>query len=78
MNCKELVELVTDYLEGALPDSEKTRFHAHLEICPGCTDYLEQLRLTLRISGRLEEESVEPEARDQLLKAFRDWKKGKS
>lgn len=74
MSCKELVELVTEYLDRVLPESDRVRFDAHMQTCPGCTDYLEQMRLTLRLSGRLEEESIEPEARDALLKTFRDWK----
>lgn len=75
MSCKELVELVTDYIEKVLPETDRTRFEAHLAACPGCTDYVEQMRLTLRLSGRLEEESIGPEARETLLNTFRDWKK---
>jgi len=74
MSCKELVELVTEYLDKVLSASDRARFDAHMQTCPGCTDYLEQMRLTLRVSGRLEEDSIEPEARNALLNTFRNWK----
>ncbi len=76
LSCQELVELVTDYLEGALPSVEQARFEAHLTGCDGCTRYLEQMRLTIAAAGRLTEESIEPAARAELLQLFRDWKAG--
>ena len=76
MACKELVELVTEYLEDTLPPAERARFEAHLAGCDGCTRYLEQMRLTINALGHLPEESIDPHARDELLKAFRDWKAG--
>src|SRR5438105_1464265 len=76
LSCQELVELVTDYLEGALPPTERARFERHLTICPGCETYLDQMRETIRLAGRLTEESIEPAARRDLLSAFRDWKRG--
>ena len=76
LNCQELVELVTDYLEGALPPAECARFEEHLTRCDGCTRYLEQMRLTIAAVGRLTEETIEPEARADLLQLFRDWKAG--
>ena len=75
LDCQDLVELITDYLEGALGDGDRARFEAHLEICPGCQVYMEQMRATLEVSGRVRDEDVEPEAMDKLLDAFRDWKK---
>lgn len=75
MTCKELVELVTDYMEGALPMRERARFDAHLGVCPGCTEYLDQMRLTLRLTGRLNEESLHPRSWERLLDAFREWKR---
>jgi anti-sigma factor RsiW len=74
--CKELVELVTEYFEGTLPRSERARFEEHLVLCPGCRTYLEQMRLTIRAVGKLSEESIAPRAREELLRAFRDWKRG--
>jgi hypothetical protein len=74
LSCKEFVELVTDYLERALPPEEVTRFEAHLELCNGCAVYLDQMALTMRWVGKLTEEDVSEEARDRLLKIFREWK----
>jgi anti-sigma factor RsiW len=71
--CQELVELVTDYVEGRLASSTRLRFEAHLAQCSGCRTYLEQMRQTIRTLGRLPAESIEPEARDRLLDVFRDW-----
>ena len=75
MTCKELVELVTDYLEDALPPAEVRRFEEHLKECRGCTAYLQQFRQMIDAMGRLTEDAVPDDARDKLLQAFRDWKK---
>jgi len=75
MSCKELVEVITEYLEGTLPEAERARFDYHLGLCPGCQTYLDQMRLTVRVVGRLSEESIAPEARNEFLKAFRNWQK---
>jgi anti-sigma factor RsiW len=77
LSCKELVELVTEYLEGALPPSEHARFESHLAICEGCMTYLDQMRQTIRTLGKLSEQSVAPEAMETLLTAFRDWRSGR-
>jgi anti-sigma factor RsiW len=76
MTCKELVEVVTDYLEGELSAVDRRRFEEHLEECPYCRIYLEQMRTTIRTLGRLSEESIPRDARAELLNAFRDWKTG--
>jgi len=76
ISCQELVELVTDYLEGALPPTVRARFETHLSECDGCTRYLEQMRLTMAAVGRLTEESLEPAARAELLQLFRTWNAG--
>ena len=73
MPCRELVELVTDYLEDRLPPIDRARFEAHLADCEACRMYLEQFRQTVRALGRLPEESLSPEVRDALLTAFRGW-----
>jgi anti-sigma factor RsiW len=70
MSCSELVELVTDYLEGRLAPDEAERFEAHLGVCPPCGVYLDQMRATLTALGRIPEESISTEARDELLHAF--------
>ena len=74
LTCKELVELVTEYLEDALSPRDRARFEAHLAICPGCRTYLDQMQTTIDSLGSLPEESLTSEARDQLLATFRQWK----
>ena len=76
MSCKELVELVTDYLEGALSPADQRRFELHMGNCEGCRLYIDQIRLTIKAAGQLTEDSVNPTVKDKLLAAFRDWKKG--
>jgi anti-sigma factor RsiW len=78
LSCQELVELVTDYLEGALPPGERARFEAHIEPCDGCRTYLEQIRTTIELAGRLTPEQLDPAAEAALLGAFRDWHSGSS
>jgi anti-sigma factor RsiW len=75
MTCKQLVELVTDYLEGILPDEVRTQMEKHLAGCDGCTNYLEQMRQTIHLTGKVREENLTSDQRDELLKLFRDWKK---
>jgi predicted anti-sigma-YlaC factor YlaD len=73
--CKELVELVTDYFEGALPVEERLRLEEHLVMCSWCRDYIDQMRATIATTGRLREEDIEPAMRDRLLEAFRDFRR---
>jgi anti-sigma factor RsiW len=75
LSCQELVELITAYLDGALPQDERVRFERHLGECPGCRNYLGQMRLTIALVGTLPEESIAPDVRQNLLRAFRDWKR---
>ena len=75
ITCKEIVELVTDYLEFALPEADHVRFERHLSNCAGCTAYLAQMRETIRLTGSLTEESLTLTARASLLEAFRDWRR---
>ena len=74
--CREMVELVTEYIEGTMSPRLRAIFEAHLSVCPGCTAYLDQMRQTIRALGKLTEETIAPQARDELLKAFRDWQRG--
>ena len=73
LTCRELVELVSAYLDDRLSDRERERFEMHLVWCEGCVDYLEQLRRTVAFMPRLVERDLAPEFRDRLLTAFRDW-----
>ena len=75
LRCQEFVELVTEYLEGALPPAEAARFQAHLDYCDPCITYIEEIRLTIRALGHLSETDIAPVARDRLLAEFRDWKR---
>jgi anti-sigma factor RsiW len=74
LSCQEVVELITDYLEGRMSRGDRKRFEQHLSACDGCTAYVEQMRLTLRALGKLEERDISKKARAELLEAFRDWK----
>lgn len=76
LTCQELVELVTMYLEMTLSPEDTSRFESHLAICPGCANYLDQMRIAIQLVGTLREDGIPPEARDRLLEAFRDWKRG--
>ncbi|HEY4132354.1 MAG TPA: zf-HC2 domain-containing protein [Gemmatimonadaceae bacterium] len=71
LSCKELVELVTDYLEGTLASSERVRFDEHLAGCPFCQIYLAQMRETIDMVGHLPEDAIPPQALDALLTHFR-------
>jgi anti-sigma factor RsiW len=73
LECRQVVELVNDYLEGALIPAERVRFEMHLDDCPHCVTYLEQVRATIGLLGRLREESIDPHVRQELLRRFRDW-----
>ena len=72
MACNEFVELVTEYLEGTLSPEDRQRFEEHLALCDGCSTYLEQMRQTISVLGRLPEEAIPPAAEEKLLSAFRE------
>ena len=74
LTCREMVELVTEYIEGTMPQRLRAIFEAHLSVCPGCTAYLDQMRQTIHALGKLTEETIAPQARDELLQVFRNWK----
>ena len=74
LSCQELVELVTDYLEGALSEEERLRFEDHIGRCQGCKVYLEQMRQTVLLLGHLPEAALSPQAEAELLVAFRGWR----
>jgi anti-sigma factor RsiW len=72
--CKELVEIITDYLEGTLPERDRARFDAHILTCPPCREYVAEMRTTLQLTGRLTVDSISSSARDELLRAYRRMK----
>lgn len=72
ISCQEVVEVITDYLEGKLPPEDVAIFEAHLALCDGCQWYLDQMRITIATVGRIEDEAVPAELRKTVLDAFRD------
>ena len=76
LTCQELVELVTDYLDGALPDEELERFEEHLLYCGPCVMHVEQMRETIRVAGAASADDLDPVVADDLLGAFRNWRDG--
>jgi anti-sigma factor RsiW len=77
MNCRQVVELMTDYLEGALSAVERARFEDHIAGCDGCRAYLAQLQTARNIMGRLADEPVPATVEKELLEAFRSWRSPK-
>ena len=74
--CREMVELITDYIEGSMSRSQRRRFEAHLENCENCTEYLRQMRATISATGRLREQDLTPEMREEFGALFRRWRSG--
>jgi len=74
LTCRELVRLITEYLDGAMAPRERVEFERHVATCHPCRGYLAQMQRVLQATGRLGEESLTPEAERTLLTAFRDWK----
>jgi anti-sigma factor RsiW len=74
MDCNELVELVTAYLDGSLDQDTAARFDVHLLECDGCENYLQQFRVTVHTLGAVGDTSLDPAFRDRLMTAFRDWR----
>jgi anti-sigma factor RsiW len=72
--CQQVVELVTDYLEGALSRRARRRFEKHLAGCPHCTEYLAQMRETIRLAGRVTPEDLTPQMREDLTDLYRRWR----
>jgi anti-sigma factor RsiW len=77
LTCKEVVEAVTEYVEGTMAAAERRRFDAHLAECPHCMRYLEQMRATIAALGRLEEEAIAPDVRDRIVACFGGWRERK-
>ena len=74
MDCNELVELVTAYLDGSLDLEDRARFDLHLLECDGCENYLQQFRSTVATVGKIPIEDLDPTLRNRLVEAFRDWR----
>jgi anti-sigma factor RsiW len=74
IDCNELVELVTAYLDGSLDLEDRARFDAHLLECDGCENYLQQFRATVSTVGKIPIDELDPAFRSRLVSAFRDWR----
>ena len=74
--CQQAVELVTDYLEGALSRADRRRYEAHLAGCPHCTEYLAQMRKTIELSGTLTPDDLTPQMQDEFIALYRQWRTG--
>jgi anti-sigma factor (TIGR02949 family) len=75
LTCSDIVELVTEYLDGSLPPDDATLVEQHLNFCEGCVWYVDQIRATVETVGRIDPQEVPPDVRDRLITAFRDWKR---
>ena len=73
LSCQQMVELVTEYLDGVMEPRRRARFEAHLAGCDGCTHYVEQFRTTVSVVGRLEVDDVPEPVMAELISAFRSW-----
>jgi anti-sigma factor RsiW len=72
--CREAIELLTDYLEGTLSRRQRRRLEVHLRACPNCSAYLEQIRMTIRLTGEIEPEDLPARTRDELTELYRRWR----
>ncbi len=73
LTCEELVELVTEYLEGGLDDDARSRFEEHIVVCVGCANYLDQIRTTIEVVGHVSVDDLSEVTKADLLAAFRGW-----
>ena len=76
LSCQEMIEVVTNYLDGAMPSDERQRFEHHLSYCAGCGTYVDQMRETISGLAELPQEKLSPQLQADLIEAFRDWKAG--
>lgn len=72
--CQQVVELVTDYLEGALSHADRRSFEAHLADCSHCSEYLHQMRTVISLTGQLTPEDLSPEMQTEFTRIFRTWR----
>jgi anti-sigma factor RsiW len=75
MTCRQVVELMTDYLEGTLPAADRARFEEHIAGCDGCRAYLAQLRTTRDVIGRIADEPMPAQVERELIEAFQNWRR---
>ena len=75
ITCRQLVELITDYLDDRMPVEQRLRFEQHIAYCSPCAAYLEQIRQTISVTGALREDDLDQQARDAMLSVFRDFRR---
>ena len=75
VTCQEIVEIVNDFVEGALDPDEREAVELHLNLCDGCSDYLQQLRVAIALTGELPADALSPEVEDELCSAFRSFRR---
>ena len=75
LTCKQLTEVITDYLEGTLSFWDRLRFQMHLGMCHACRNYLRQMKMTIQTLGQLPADPIPPHVREELLSRFRNWKR---
>ena len=75
LSCKEIVELVTEYLEGSMSAERRLGFEEHIAICPPCRNYFDQFRHTVELGKTIEEDKLPADVRDALVEVFRGWRK---
>jgi anti-sigma factor RsiW len=75
LTCHEVIDLLSDYIEGALSTDDRRRVDEHLALCDGCDTYLDQMRESIRLIGMVPEDQVPDEQKTALLSAFRDWRR---
>lgn len=74
LSCRDITELVTDFLEGRMSLADRVRFHFHVGMCKPCRAYLQQMKLTIATLGQLPDEPPPDDVRDELLRRFKRWK----
>jgi hypothetical protein len=75
VRCSEIVQIVNDYVEGVLPVDEREAVELHLNLCDGCTDYLQQLRLSITLTGEVPTDALPPELEEELCLSFRSFRR---
>lgn len=78
LSCRDIVELLTEYLDGGLETADRIAFERHVAICPPCRGYLAQIRTVVRLAGELREADLPPDTRADLLEAFAEWKRDRA
>lgn len=74
--CRQAVELMTDYLDGALSPRDRARLEVHLAECPHCSEYLAQIQMTVAAAGQVEPDDLPADALDELVSLYRQWRAG--